>query len=134
MLFHLLRREFGEVRRHLELVRSLAEEEGFPLFRAGCDIVDGWLCAKLEGDPAGIVRMREGLEAWQRTGTLSTMTLFLGLLAELRAEFEDVEGGLELVHRAQAMVQCSGERFYEPDLHRLRGELMASSGAAGEGA
>jgi predicted ATPase len=53
----------------------------------------------------------------------------LALLAEvLRAEGSQEEG-LEALQEAVDLVETSGERFYEAEIHRLKGELLLAAPA-----
>jgi predicted ATPase len=51
-------------------------------------------------------------------------TFQLALLAESLKAGGQVEDGLAVAAEALAMVEATGERFYEAELHRLRGELL----------
>ena len=52
---------------------------------------------------------------------------FLGLLAEVLSADGQVDEGLEILARALKLVETTGERYYEAELHRLRGELLLSA-------
>jgi DNA-binding SARP family transcriptional activator len=131
-MFHLLRRESAAAHEHLKVVQSLAAGEGFPLFQAGSAILSGWLLADEGQVAAGIAQMREGLAAWQATGTESDKAYYLGLLAEACGRAGEMGEGLQLLAQALDMVDHSGEHFCEAELHRLQGQLLVQSGAAGE--
>jgi adenylate cyclase len=57
---------------------------------------------------------------------------FLALLAEAYWRTARNDEGLSTVAEALALVECTGERMYEAELHRLQGELLRAreSGAA----
>ena len=52
---------------------------------------------------------------------------FLALLAEAYGKVGQVEEGLNVLAEALATVDKTGERFYEAELYRLRGELTSPS-------
>ena len=131
-MFHLLRRESRAVREHLKVVQSLAADEGFPLFQANSAILGGWLLAEEGQVETGIIQMREGLAAWQATGSQSHKAYYLGLLAEARGRAGEAEEGLQDIAQALDVVHHTGGRFYEAELHRLRGQLLVQGDAAGE--
>ena len=56
---------------------------------------------------------------------------FLGLLAEALAQNHQIQDGLRFLEEALAGVNRSGEAYYEPELYRLKGELLLAQ-AAGE--
>ena len=49
---------------------------------------------------------------------------FLALLAEAYGTMGQPEEGLHVLAEALALVDKTGERWYEPELHRLKGELL----------
>jgi predicted ATPase len=59
-------------------------------------------------------------------------TLHLALLAESLKAGGQIDEGLAVAAEALALVEATGERFYEGELHRLRGELLLRQ-AAGQG-
>jgi len=50
------------------------------------------------------------------------------MLAECHAKSGDLESGLRALAEAMEVAEEKGERFYEPELHRLRGELYRDAG------
>jgi predicted ATPase len=52
------------------------------------------------------------------------MTWWLARLADAYAKAGRPERGIEILDEALAIAQSSSERFYEAELHRLRGELL----------
>ena len=52
----------------------------------------------------------------------------LGLKAEVQAQTGQSAAALEAVTEGLAVAQATGERYYEPELHRLRGELLLGQG------
>ena len=68
--------------------------------------------------------MREGLAAYQATGTELMRPHFLALLAEALAKARHVEEGLRILEEALAVVHRNGERYYQAELYRLKGELL----------
>jgi predicted ATPase len=51
-------------------------------------------------------------------------TFQLALLAESLMAGGQIDEGLAVAAEAHAMVEATGDRFYEAELHRLRGELL----------
>jgi predicted ATPase/tRNA A-37 threonylcarbamoyl transferase component Bud32 len=121
---HLCRRE---VRHTLELAGALMDlcrEHGIALLLAGGQVLRGWGLAGQGQVHEGISQMRKGLESWRDTGALSHRPCHLALLAEALASTGQVKEGLTLLAEALALSSTTGERFYEAELHRLRGELL----------
>ena len=70
-----------------------------------------------------IEQMRENLAA-QATGTEVLRPHFLGLLAEALARTRESDAGLRVLDDALAMADRNGERYYQAELYRLKGELL----------
>ena len=69
-------------------------------------------------------RIREGLAAVEATGSRSFEPIFLGLLAEALALTGQIEEGLAVLADALAKTEASGAKENDPELHRLRGDLL----------
>ncbi len=68
--------------------------------------------------------MCQGLSARQATGAELTRPYFLSLLAEMYGGIGQAEEGLNTLGEALAAVHKSGERHWEAELYRLKGELL----------
>jgi predicted ATPase len=68
--------------------------------------------------------MRQGLAVWRATGAKVFRPYDLALLAEASAQGEQSEEGLTLLVEAPAVAHDTGERRWEAELHRLKGELL----------
>ena len=71
----------------------------------------------------GILQIHQGLAAWQATGAEVSRPYFLALLAETHGKRGQAKEGLGALAEALATVDKTEERFYEAELHRLKGEL-----------
>jgi predicted ATPase len=73
--------------------------------------------------------------AMEAIGAWMLHTLFLALRAEAQAGAGQLDEALASLDEALAFVERTGERFWEAELHRLRGELLyRRSGGAAEAA
>ncbi len=84
----------------------------------------GWALDQLGQGAEGISLIREGLAAWRATGSELWQPYFLGMLAELQGKGGYPREGLKAVGEALAVAARTEERFYEAELHRLKGELL----------
>jgi predicted ATPase len=103
---------------------ALAERRGFPFWEATSTILGGWALAMQGKGPDAVDMIRNGLSLWQYTGSAGILPYYYCLLAEACALNDDSEGGLTAVSQGLAATHATGERFYESELHRMRGELM----------
>jgi predicted negative regulator of RcsB-dependent stress response len=56
----------------------------------------------------------------------------LALLAEAYGTMRQPEAGLAVLTEALTLVDTTGERWYEPELYRLKGELLVQQNAANQ--
>ncbi len=94
-----------------------------PIWAAFGRILQGWADAQQGEATTGIARIRDGLAASEATGTRLCTPLFLTLLAEALALAGKIEEGLATLDDALAKAAASGERGWDAEIHRLRGEL-----------
>lgn len=100
-------------------------------YQAQATIVRGWALIEQGLQADGIKQMRQGLAARQAIGTELARPQFLGLLAEALGNNGQVEEGLRLLEEAVAAADSTGERCYEAELHRLKGELWLMQSGQG---
>ena len=83
----------------------------------------GWVLAEQRQGEEGITQMRQGMVAFRDTGAEVFRSYFLALLAEACGKTGQAEEGLTVLIEALAAVDKNGERWYEAELYRLKGEL-----------
>ena len=110
--------------RAAELALAIAADQGFSFWQAGGTILRGWAAAEGGDRAEGIALLRQGLDAWQATGSVTYRTYFLALLAEVLVQDGQAADGLALLNEALELVEQTGERLFEAELHRLRGEVL----------
>jgi predicted ATPase len=124
-MFHQFRREMRAAQERAEAAISLTTEQGFPYWIAFGTILRGWaLLAHQEQAKEGIEQLNQGLRAFRATGAEIAQPYFLALLAEAYGTIEQSEAGLTALADALTLVDTTGERWYEPELYRLKGELL----------
>ena len=122
-MLHQYRREGQAAQERAEAVIALSSELGF-LFRAAWGtILRGWAVAEQGQEEEGVAEIRRGLAAWQATGTELAWPHCLALLAEVYGTMGRAEEGLAVLAEALVMVNKNGEREYEAELYRIKGEL-----------
>ncbi len=94
----------------------------------------GWALGKKGKLEEAISQMREALSAQLAIGSQIIRPHFLALLAETLAEAGQQEEGLNVLADALTQAQNSGERYYEAELHRLKGELLVARAAGSRAA
>lgn len=123
IILHHLRREAHVAPERAEAEIALCTEQGFAVFLAGGSIYRGWALIEQGQGKEGIAQIRQGLAAWQATRTEMGRPYFLALLAKVYGEMGEPEQGLAALVEALALVEQTGERWYEAELYRIKGEL-----------
>jgi predicted ATPase len=122
--FHQYRREVQATQEYARAALSLATEQGFPLLVAYGSIQCGWALAQQGQGREGIEQLQQGLIAFRATGAEVIRPYLLALLAEAYGIMGQPEAGLTAIAEALTLVDKTGERWYEPELHRLQGALL----------
>jgi predicted ATPase len=123
-MFHQFRREVRVAQERAEASIRLATEQGFPYWIAFGTILRGWALTHQGQAQAGIEQMHHGLRAHRATGAEANRSYFLVLLAEAHGTLGEPEAGLAVLAEALVHVEHTGERYYEAEIHRLKGELL----------
>jgi predicted ATPase len=121
---HQFRREGRAAQELAEATISLAKEQGFPTWMAHCSLLHGWALAQQGQAQEGIAQIHQGLTAWRATGAELGRPGFLALLAEAYGIMGQPEAGLTALAEALTLAETTGERWYDPELYRLKGELF----------
>jgi predicted ATPase/class 3 adenylate cyclase len=103
---------------------KLATEYEFPIPLAVGAAHHGWALVGQGRREEGVREIRQGIESWRATGsTLFFQPFLLGMLAEALEKAGLPEEGLTSVAEALSIANATGERFWEAELYRLKGEL-----------
>jgi predicted ATPase/DNA-binding winged helix-turn-helix (wHTH) protein len=119
-----LRREEEATLEHVKASLVLSTEHGFPYLRTIATVRQGWGLARIGQVEEGLGQMRQGLTALRATGTELLRPYHLALLAEACGSCGQIEAGLCALEEALVAADQHAERFYEAELHRLKGELL----------
>jgi predicted ATPase len=116
------RREGQAAQERAEAVIALSIEQGFQFYVAAGTIRRGWALAEQGQVEEGIAQMQQGLAAFRATRS-EVRPYLLALLAEAYRQGGQAEEGLAVLAEALALMDKSGERNYEAEMYRLKGEL-----------
>jgi predicted ATPase len=122
--FRQYRLEESAVEKQAESASALAAEQGFPLWSAWATILRGWVMSARGRTTEGIKQICEGLDFMRAVNAELARTHFLGLLAESYSKSGKREEAVTTLAEALGVVNKTGERFYEAELYRLKGELL----------
>ncbi|GAB3629702.1 guanylate cyclase [Pandoraea terrae] len=127
---HQYRRDAQLTRECAEAAITLSTERGFAFWLARGTILRGWALAQQGNSEEGTAQIRQGLSAYQATGAELARPYFLALLAETYGKAGQARAGLGVLAEALALAGNTGERYYEAELHRLKGELLLELSSA----
>jgi predicted ATPase len=106
-----------------EAVITVSREQGFALYLAMGTILWGWALTEQGQREEGIAQMRRGLAAWRGIGNELLQPYYLALLAEAYGTVGKGEEALAVLDEALVLVNDKGERMWEAELYRLKGQL-----------
>jgi predicted ATPase len=121
-MLHQFRRERQLVQERAEAAITLSTEQGFPHWLAAGTLLRGWALAAQGQGAEGVAQMHQGWAARRAAGAELGRPFWLTLLAEAYRGMGQAEEGLALVAEALAVVNNNGERHWEAELYRLKGE------------
>lgn len=123
-LLRILRREWPQAAELAGKAIALARNQELAIWVANASFYQGIATAHM-GDPKhGVQAARQGLSHWEATGARLAWPCFAGLLAECYADAGNVDEGFTLLEEATAAAARSGERWWDPELLRLRALLL----------
>jgi DNA-binding winged helix-turn-helix (wHTH) protein len=123
-VLHALRREPAQARELANRSLELAERGAFGVWRHRVDLVLRWAEAELA--PAVAKERAEELlsKPWKSVSLGRTLPVLL--FAATCVQLGRTDSALRVVSEALGSLEKSEERWLEPELHRLRGEIVAS--------
>jgi len=112
-----------------EEANAIANEYGTPFELSYASFARGWALTQHGRLEEGIGEMRHALQKPSESG-FATRPRWFVYLAEACARSEGPDVGLKLLAEGMALMERTGERMYEAELHRMRGELLLMQEAA----
>jgi predicted ATPase len=120
-----IRREPQKVQASVSTVLPLLSRHGSAVGLANATMLRGWAGVIQGHIDEGLAVVRDGLSAWRATGSKFQVPYRLARAAEAYLVAGEIEDGLQLLREA---TDQSGDRWFAPELHRLRGELLLERG------
>jgi DNA-binding winged helix-turn-helix (wHTH) protein/predicted ATPase len=126
---HQYRQEPDRVRHHADATVRLAGEQGYAYREATGTMLQGWALAVSGDIGAGLAALARGLDAYRATGAAMDLPYFLALLADVSLRDGRLDDASSALDEARTIPRGRGY-FYEPELLRLRGEVLRRQGLA----
>ncbi|SOZ17144.1 ATP-binding protein [Cupriavidus taiwanensis] len=121
---HQYRNEPHLTRQLADAAIALSAERGFPFWLAWGTILQGWAMAEQGNIGEGIAKIQHGLADYRDTGAEFELPYFLALAAQVYDKAGKTQLGLDALADALTMASSKEERYFEAELHRLKGNLL----------
>jgi len=112
----------------IERSMRLADEYGFPLWTAAGQMLGGWTRLELGDAPQALIEIRRSLEALEATGALIWVHFARYLLAAALFKANRTQEAIEELDQDLAKIAGTSGRWYEAELHRIKGGLLLARG------
>lgn len=119
------RRDPQEALRRATQSLELAREQGFATWVGISQIIRGGALVSNGQCEAGLQEIRAGIEAYGAIDAVTYQPFGMSILAQGLIASNRLDEALAVVDHALAMVESTGERFYQAELLRLKGEILA---------
>lgn len=131
-LLHGFRREVEAAAHCAEIVLQESNKYGIVYYREWGVMMSGWVRAQRGAAEEGAAQIRSGLKNLQALGAQLRRPYYLSLLAEAHLILGQPEAARPLLDAAISTATQNSDVWWLPELHRLRGELLADSHAEAE--
>jgi len=130
MQVYQLRREPEHLRKRAEVTFALATELGNRFRQELSQIFLGWLQAMEDDLADGIAQMQKHLSQFRAAGAEIVSDYYLALIATDLGRTGQFDEALRTIDNAFPIIERTGARFYEAEIHRLKGELLVAQNAS----
>ena len=130
-VFHHFRGEWPIVAQRADLAIRLSEEHGLAMNVPLARILRSAASIALDSSAAAM-QIREGIQQYLGTGARMHVAHHQSLLAMALQAHGAVDEALQVIRGATALVQETGERYWEAEIARLEGDLHLASADAGK--
>jgi adenylate cyclase len=122
--FYLGLRDVPAVYEHADAAVALSTEQGFSFWAALATSFRGWALAMQGQGEAGMAQVRQGIASLRATGAAVFVPYFGTMLADICDLLGHTEDGLQALAEAHTIAEQHEERWWEAEVHRLRGVLL----------
>jgi len=128
-LLQQLRADEAVAREQAEQALALASKYQAPYYRAWAEILVSYALAMEQPDEEHIGRLRDSITAFTALGARLRLPYYLSLLAQVHYQAGHAEEGLAAIDEALSEALAHSERWWDAELHRLRGEFLLMGGS-----
>jgi len=124
-----LRREPEQMKARAEARLALSTESGYAAGRALSEIYLGWADAMAGDLEGGLARMRQHLSELRARGFEVAAAYHLALIATALGKVSRFDEAFRTIDESFPIIDRTGQRHYEAEVHRLKGELLRAQSA-----
>ncbi len=128
-LLQQLRADSSTFRHQAEDALRLSNQFEAPYYRAWSSILVAYATACDRPCAESIGEVREAIDHFTSTGARMRLSYYLALLADVCQRAHEPDRGLVVLEEALGAARETGERWWDAELHRLRGDLLIERGA-----
>ncbi len=128
-LLQQLRADEAISREHAEQALALTSKYQAPYYRTWAGILVSYALALEQPDEERIAHLRASITEFKTPGARLRLPYYLSLLAHTYEKAGRAEDGLACIDEALAEARTHNERWWDAELHRMRGELLLMHGA-----
>jgi predicted ATPase len=101
----------------------LADEKGAALWKALGTMQQGCVLALSSKASEAIQMINSGITTYRSTGSRVYLPFFLAHLSRAHAELGQFDDAWRCIGEAMTAVETTNERWYEPEINRIKGEI-----------
>ncbi len=128
-LLQQLRADEVVAREHAENALALTRKYQAPYYHTWAGILVSYALALEQPDEERIGHLRGSIAAFKASSARLRLPYYLSLLAQVYGKAGRAEEGLACIDEALAEARTHNERWWDAELHRLRGEFLLMHGA-----
>ena len=125
------RREPRAVEHRAEALIALSSDLGLAFWGHQGTMARGQALIQRGHSAEGLALIQGVLDTWSTLGKALNRPNYLAAMAEAHADMGHVERGIDILDAAQAEIVRTGERWWESEIHRLKGDLILKSRSVG---
>ena len=123
-MFEVRRNDCAAALRLAEEILFDARKHKMDLWVAFGEVFAAWALGRGRASREGASTLRRALANYLNQGNKLFAPLFHGMLADLEAETNNLDGALTLIDAGLRISEETSERFFDPHLHRFRGDIL----------
>jgi class 3 adenylate cyclase/predicted ATPase len=110
-----------------EEIVTLAGEKGAPFWKAIGMMHQGWIFVLTGKATDAVQTVISGITAFRSTGATAALPWYLSNLARAYAKLSQFDDAWRCIDEAMTAVETAKERWFEPEVHRIAGEIALKS-------